>query len=118
MIILTENKSKRLPKKEAGNNSKWDITWKEALGVFKVLANRKNIAFFEVGPDRNPLGDQEITDFRISGNNLYIYGQQTGYIIFGNRVTRVVREHSTSLNSELLTVLLGPYKELLFSWTS
>jgi hypothetical protein len=37
MIIVTE---KRTPKQEAGN-SKWDITWSEALGVFKILSGSK-----------------------------------------------------------------------------
>jgi hypothetical protein len=54
----------------------------------------------------------------ISGNNLFIYGKQTGYIIFGNQVARVVREHFESFKIEKITLLFSPYKELEFSWTS
>jgi hypothetical protein len=48
MVIITEKKSKQ----EAGDSSKWDITWKEALGVFKTLSGRRDITFHEVGPDK------------------------------------------------------------------
>jgi hypothetical protein len=116
MIIITENKASS--KQEAGNNSKWDITWKEALGVFKALSARGGVNFFEVGPDRNPLGDQPITGFKISGNNLYISGIQTGYIIFGYKVKRVIREHFESSKIEEITLLFFPYKELKFTWTN
>jgi hypothetical protein len=115
MIIVTE---KKIPKQEAGKNSTWDITWKEALGVFRTLSGRKDIVFFEVGPDRDPLGDQPITGLKISGNDLFIYGKQTGYIIFGSQVRRVIREHFESYKAEKITLLFSPYKELEFNWTS
>jgi hypothetical protein len=116
MIVLTEKKNKGSPKKEAGNNAQWDISWKEALGVFKTLSGRKDITFFEVGPDRNPLGNQPITGLKISGNDLYIYGNQTGYIIIGTQVRRVVREHFESQKVEKISLLFSPYKELEVSW--
>jgi hypothetical protein len=86
MIIVTEKTSKQ----EAGNNSEWDITWKEALGVFKILSGRRDITFHEVGPDKNPLGNQPITGLKVSGNDLFIYGKQTGYIVFGSQVSHVL----------------------------
>jgi hypothetical protein len=113
MIIVTE---KKIPKKESGNNSKWDITWNEALKIFKTLSGRRDITFFEVGPDRNPLGDQPITGLEVSRNNLFIYGKQTGYIIFGGQVKRIVREHLESRGIEKITLLFSPYKELEFNW--
>jgi hypothetical protein len=115
MIIVTEKKTS---KQEAGNNSRWDITWKEALGVFGTLSARRDIAFFEVGPDQKPLGNQPITGLKVSGNDLFIYGVQTGYIIFGSQVRRIIREHFESYKREELTLLFSPYKELEFSWTS
>jgi hypothetical protein len=115
MLIVTEKKT---PKNEAGNNSQWDITWKEALGVFKVLSGHKGVTFFEVGPDRNPLGNQPITGLKVSGNDLFIYGNQTGYIIFGGQVKRVTREHFESSKIEEMTLLFYPYKELEFTWTN
>jgi hypothetical protein len=115
MVIITE---KETPKNEADNNSKWDITWKEALGVFKVLSGHKGVTFFEVGPDHNPLGNQPITGLKVSGNDLFIYGNQTGYIIFGSQVKRVIREHFESSKIEEMTLLFYPYKELEFSWTN
>jgi hypothetical protein len=45
MIIVAENKNKGSSKKEAGNSSKWDITWKEALGVFKCYLAKKGLLF-------------------------------------------------------------------------
>jgi hypothetical protein len=115
MVVITENKT---PKNEAGNNSKWDITWKEALGVFKALSGRKGVTFFEVGPDRNPLGNQPIAGFNVHGPDLFIYGNQTGYIIFGSQVKRVIREHFESSKLEEMTLLFSPYKELEFTWTN
>jgi hypothetical protein len=114
MIILTENNS---PKKEAGSNPEWDLTWKEALGVLKVLSGRNDIRFYEIG---HPflLGDPLIAGLKISGNDLFIYGKQTGYIIFGDRVKRVIRKHIEARRLEKMTLLFFPYKELEFSWTS
>jgi hypothetical protein len=113
MIIVTEKKTS---KQEAGNNSEWDITWKEALGVFKTLAGRRDLTFFEVGIDQNPLGNQPITGLKISGNDLFIYGNQTGYIVLGNQVKRIIREHFESYKTEKITLLFSPYKELGFNW--
>jgi hypothetical protein len=87
-------------KQQAGKDSTWDITWKDALGVFKALSGRKGVTFYEVGPDRPPLGDQPITGLKVSGNDLFIYGKQAGYIIFGSQVRRVVREHFESSRIE------------------
>jgi hypothetical protein len=115
MAVITEKKT---PKNEAGNDSVWNITWKNALKVFKTLSERKDITFFEVGPDRNPLGNQPITGLKVSGNDLFIYGNQTGYIIFGNQVKRVTREHLESSKIEEMTLLFYPYKELEFTWTN
>jgi hypothetical protein len=117
MIIVTEKKSKQ----ETGDNSKWDITWKEALGVFKTLSGRKDITFHDVGPDRSPLGNQPITGLKISGNNLFIYGNQTGYIVFGSQVKRVIRSHfklSKTGGVEIMTLLFFPYMELEIGWNS
>jgi hypothetical protein len=115
MIIVTEKKT---PKKEAGNNSEWDITWKEALGVFKILSGNKGITFFEVGPDRPPLGGQTIRGLTTSGKDLFIYGNETGYIIFGNRVARIVRSHFESSKTEEMSLILHSGKEFQFTWTS
>jgi hypothetical protein len=119
MIIISEKKT---PKHEAGKNSEWDIAWKDALDVFKTLSKRRDIGFLERGHDRSPLGDQPITGFKISGNNLFVLGQQTGYIIFGNQVKRVIRRHIESsklkwFRMEEITLLFSPHKELEFSWT-
>jgi hypothetical protein len=125
MSILTENKEPnsglRKPQmKEAGsptaNDYRWDITWKEALGVFKVLSGRRDIVFYEAGPDCNPLGNQTITGLKVFGNDLYIYGNQTGYIVFGSQARRVIREHTKKWGSKVmdtLTILFKPYKELM-----
>jgi hypothetical protein len=115
MIIATEKKT---AKKEAGDNSRWDITWNEVLGAFKILSGRRGITFYEVGPDRNPLGDQPITGLKVSGNDLFILGKQTGYVIFGSQVKRVIRERFESSGIEKATLLFYPYKELEFSWTN
>jgi hypothetical protein len=114
MLIVTE---KKIPKKEASNNSEWDITWKEALGVFKALSGQK-ITFWDADFDRKPLGKQPITGLKIQGNDLHIYGTQTGYIIFGDKVSRVVRTHHDSPKVEKMTLIFSPYRALELSWTS
>jgi hypothetical protein len=105
-------------KQQAGKDSTWDITWKEALGVFKTLSGRKGVTFHEVGIDQNPLGNQPIMGLKISGNDLYIYGNQTGYIVFGSQVKRIIRRHFESSKIEEITLLFSPYKELEFNWKS
>lgn len=115
MIIVKENKT---PKREAGSNSQWDISWKDALGVFKAISKRNDITFFEVGPDRNPLGNQPILGLTIYGFDLVIQGRQTGYIVFGSQVKRVVREHFEKSGSETIRLLFSPYKELEIGWSN
>jgi hypothetical protein len=115
MIVVTEKKTS---KKEAGNRSRWDITWRDALRVFETISGHRDITFYEVGPDRNPLGNQPITGLKISGSDLFIYGTQTGYIVLGKEVKRIIRDHSDSSRTEKISLLFSPYKELEFSWTS
>jgi hypothetical protein len=117
MVIITENK-KKTPKNEAGNRSQWDITWGDALRVFETISGHRGITFYEVGPDRNPLGNQPITGLKISGGDLFIYGTQTGYIVLGKQVKRIIRDHSESSRIEKIIMLFSPYKELEFTWTS
>jgi hypothetical protein len=115
MVIFIE----KSPKREAGSDSEWDITWKDALGVFKLLLRRNDIRFFEVGPDRSPLGsNQSKVGIRASANNndLFIHGKQTGYIIFGSQVKRIIRRHYESSGVEEMVFLFSPYKELVLRW--
>jgi hypothetical protein len=112
MIIVTEEKMAR---HESGD-SEWDITWKAALDAFKAISANNGITFFEVGPDIPPLGKQPITGLKVSGNDLYIIGKQTGYIVFGSQVKRVVRRHFGSSRLERITLLFSAYKELEINW--
>jgi hypothetical protein len=117
VVILFE---KSTAKREADRNTQWDISWRAALAVFKTLSVRKDIIFWEVGPDRSPLGNQPIIGLKVSGNDVYIYGKQTGYIIFGGQVSRVIRKHLEVAKfdvTETISLLFSPYKELEISWT-
>jgi hypothetical protein len=117
MIIVQENK---MPRPEDVKSTLWDITWKDALKVFKMLSGRTDVEFFEPCANHHyPLGNQPITGFKISGDDLYIYGKQVGYIIFGRYVKRVTREHfeSAGFEVERMTMLFNnPQKTLMFKW--
>jgi hypothetical protein len=115
MIIVTERKT---PKQEAGNISERDITWKEVLGIANALSGRKGVDFLEVGSDRPPLGNQPIVGLKAFGSDLLIYGKQTGYVIFGNQVKRVVLRHFEPSKAEGMVFLFSPYKELALDWTN
>jgi hypothetical protein len=119
MIIITEKKLRKAEGSSTiGGNRSWDIAWKDALGVFKILSNRRDISFEEIGPDRPPLGNQPILGLKISGNDLVVYGKETGYIIFGNQVARIVRRHFESPKVETITILFSSGKELKLGWKS
>jgi hypothetical protein len=89
--------------------------------VFKILSGRKGIIFREIGRARSPLGNQPIIGLKVSGNDVCIYGKQTGYIIFGGQVSRVIRRSialSETDRSERMTLLFSPYLELEIGWTA
>jgi hypothetical protein len=121
MVIVTEKKS---IKQEGSTYTEWEIPWKKAFEVFKMLSMRRDFSFYERGfgrtsvgdRPRSPLGDQPIVELKISGNDLFIYGKQTGYIIFGSQVDRIIRTRFEPSALERMTLFFSPSKELVFDW--
>jgi hypothetical protein len=117
MIIVKE----KIEQKEAKNDDVWwDITWKDALKVFNMLSGRRDVKIYDLNLERSPLGDQPILGFKVSGNDLFICGSRTGYVVFGIHIDHVVRSRHDIFGYEYMEIYFKSSKrdELKITWKS